>query len=169
MGILGKIEQAEREQELASKRSDKVLKETLSALGGKVEEGLKKSDPSADDGEAAFLEKESESDILKRQESMTVDNRATSAAARRRARRQRQATAGKAAATARDPAKEKAATTQSHRFARHQFLNAGNEKWHRQIGAHDRLEALSRLTVGIGSGAEAVSKGRWRFRLRTTR
>ena len=25
-----------------------------------------------------------------------------------------------------DPAKDKAATTQSHRFARHQFLNAGN-------------------------------------------
>ena len=98
MGILGKIEQAEREQELASKRSDKVLKETLNALGGKVEEGLKKSDPSADDGEAAFLEKESDSDILKRQESRTVDNRATNAVARRRARRQRQATAGKVAA-----------------------------------------------------------------------
>ena len=76
--------------------------------------------------------------------------------ARRLARRQGD-TAGKSAASARDPAKEKAATTQSHRFARHQFLNAGNERW-RKIGAHDRLEALSRLTLGIGSGADAVSK-----------
>ena len=87
MGILGKIEQAEREQDLASRRSDKVLKETLRALGGKVEEGLKKSDPSADDEAAAFLEKESDSDILKRQESKTVDNRASNAMARRLARR----------------------------------------------------------------------------------
>merc|ERR1711981_1362510 len=124
---------------------------------------------------SSFLEKKEnivESDILIKQESQTVDKVLNSIAKRKKRRRNnnnmRSSNGGKknnnndAAEAAskslpKDPSKDKASTLQIHKFPRHTYNNVV-DKWHKEIKAHDNLEELSKLAMGIHSTGEKVEK-----------
>jgi hypothetical protein len=123
---------------------------------------------------SSFLEKKEnivESDILIKQESQTVDKVLNSIAKRKKRRHNnnmRSSNGGKknnnndAAEAAskslpKDPSKDKASTLQIHKFPRHTYNNVV-DKWHKEIKAHDNLEELSKLAMGIHSTGEKVEK-----------